>query len=104
MIKFSNIDYNSIIIILIMLLLIATPPFELVSMSPVPIVSNFLYSGAWDPLKNRKIDYCIFPMSLSLESEDVLLISFGRNDHEGWIANMNLHSLLDSLDPISKIK
>ena len=82
---------------------LATPPFELVAMSPVPIVSNFLYDGAWDPLKNRKIDFCIFPMSISLEN-DIILVSFGRNDHEGWIANINIHSLLDSLDPIIKSK
>jgi len=79
----------------------AQPPFRLVAMSPLPIVTNSLYDGPWDPLKNRRIDFCIFPMSISLVNDgDEILLSFGRQDHEGWIGYMNLQSVLNSLDPV----
>lgn len=70
------------------------------SISPVPIVHNYLYDGPWDPLKNRRIDFCVFPMVISRVNDDEIMLSFGWQDHEGWIAYMNLHTLLDSLDPV----
>jgi predicted GH43/DUF377 family glycosyl hydrolase len=88
----------------------AQPPFKLLSVSPYPIVHKDLYDGPWDPLKNRQIDYCVFPMSIFLQKEgegdtalDTVFVSYGWNDHEGWIAKMRLKSLLDSLEPVEYV-
>lgn len=72
------------------------PPFHLLTYSPFPIIDNSMYQGAWALFKNRRNDYVIFPMGLFVISNTVY-VSFGRNDHEGWLATLNLDKLLDSL-------
>lgn len=74
--------------------------FELLAMSPVPITPPALYNGPWDPIKPRKIDYCIFPMSLFKNGED-LVLSIGHNDVNGYLATFDLQTLLDSLVPLA---
>ena len=74
------------------------PPFRLLSYSPLPIIDTSMYQGAWALFKNRRNDYVIFPMSLIVKS-DTVYVSFGRNDHEGWLATLKLDKLLDSLVP-----
>jgi predicted GH43/DUF377 family glycosyl hydrolase len=77
----------------------ASEPFHLMDISPVPIVSDKLYQGEWDYLRNRKIDYCVFPMSFFIQG-GIVYLSFGFNDHSGYIAQLNLTKLLDSLEPV----
>ena len=57
------------------------------------------YTGPWDGLKNRKIDYCLFPMSFYVEN-DVAVISFGHIDKHGYIAKINIEKLLNTLEKI----
>eukprot|EP01033_Poteriospumella_lacustris_P011072 gene11072-7877_t len=50
-----------------------TPPFRLLEMSSEPVVVPWLYEGPWNPFnRNRKIDYCVFPVSLSFLPPDSL--------------------------------
>ncbi len=42
----------------------AEPPFRILEISSYPIMEDFLYTGPWNGLKNRHIDYVPFPMSL----------------------------------------
>jgi hypothetical protein len=81
----------------------AHPPFHLVAMSPFPIVDyDKLYSGHWDPIKPRNIDYVVFPTCFYLdEGENVIHLSFGRQDHEGWLVKLNVSSLMESLYPLN---
>jgi len=78
----------------------AEPPFRVLSMSPYPIMPHRFYDGPWHPIKNRQIDYCIFPMSLMVEKDDVLL-SFGYQDQRGYLAKIKLQKLLDTLVPVT---
>lgn len=85
----------------------AHPPFRLLTMSPEPILDRFLYEGEWAPFKNRKNDYVIFPSALILMkkgqvdvAQEELLLSFGRQDYQGWVARIELKRLLDSMVPV----
>jgi len=77
----------------------AKPPFRILSMSPYPIMPQRFYDGPWHPIKNRKIDYCVFPMSLFVEKDD-LLVSFGYQDQRGYLARIKFQALWDSLVPV----
>lgn len=72
------------------------PPFKLLKISPVPIVSNELYTGAWVPYHNRHLDYVVFPMTFAINN-DTIQMSFGHQDWEGMIGYLNLQEVLDSL-------
>ena len=78
----------------------AHPPFRLLATSPLPIIHDFFYDGAWDPLKNRRIDFCVFPMVISMVNEDEIMLSLGWQDFQGWIAYFNIRTMLASLDPV----
>ena len=78
----------------------AEPPFRVLSMSPYPIMPYRFYDGPWHPIKNRQIDYCVFPMSLMIEKEDVML-SFGYQDQRGYLVRIKLQKLLDTLVPVT---
>jgi hypothetical protein len=42
------------------------PPFRLLSVSSEPMVVPWMYEDNWNPfVRNRKIDYCLFPVSFS---------------------------------------
>jgi len=43
------------------------PPFQLLAMSPFPIMHPQFYSGPWADFPQRNIDYVSFPMSLYWE-------------------------------------
>lgn len=58
-----------------------------------------LLIGAWDPIKNRHIDYVPFPSTIFMEG-DTLHLSFGWQDHLGCTAKMKLNALLDTLVPV----
>jgi len=80
----------------------AAPPFRLLSLSPRPIADPKWFDGPWDHIKNRRIDYIAFPMAISLLSspEDTLLVSFGRQDYQGWIGKINVARLLETLESV----
>jgi hypothetical protein len=39
----------------------SSPPFKLLSISPVPIATNSLYDGAWFHYNNMHFDYVAYP-------------------------------------------
>jgi len=74
------------------------PPFKLLYISPMPIMTKQLYTGR----KARKynIEVVVFPTSLFLEGNTVVL-SGGFNDEEAIIMRMDLTELIDSLIPVA---
>jgi predicted GH43/DUF377 family glycosyl hydrolase len=76
----------------------AHPPFAITAISPTPIVAeNFYrppYYKTWKPLR------CIFPAGIVID-DNYIWISYGRQDHEIWIAKLDKRSLLQSLIPVS---
>jgi predicted GH43/DUF377 family glycosyl hydrolase len=78
----------------------AEPPFELTRISPEPIIGKNFYHGKtyryyWNPLR------VVFPCGLLAEGEH-LWVSYGRQDHEMWVAKIHKEGLLRSLIPVSK--
>jgi predicted GH43/DUF377 family glycosyl hydrolase len=71
------------------------PPFKVTQISPEPIVGNNFYAGPvydfyWKPIR------AIFPCGFIFD-EDFIWISYGRQDHEIWIVQLDRHELLNSL-------
>jgi len=81
----------------------AHPPFHPLSMSTVPIVHPSWYDGPWI---NIRLDYCVFPTSISVEVKangeegDHIWVTVGRQDNEGVLVKMNIDELFHSLDKI----
>lgn len=77
------------------------PPFAIRAMSRHPIVHQSMYSGPW--IKNEHafhlIDYVAFPMSFDIR-EGIVYLLYGKQDKAGWIAEISLISLLQSLRPV----
>ncbi|MDP1881018.1 MAG: hypothetical protein Q8K60_08785 [Parachlamydiaceae bacterium] len=74
------------------------PPFEITAISPHPIIGKGFYSGKiytpyWHPVR------VVFVYGLICE-HDCFWISYGRQDHEMWIAKLDKKALLKSLKPI----
>ena len=84
------------------------PPFRLLSISPAPIMPKRLYSGPW---QGRYIDYCVYPMHLSLEdaisspssTSGRLRLSFGSQDKHGYVCEIDLITLLSTMIPVRSI-
>ncbi len=74
------------------------PPFAITAISSEPIVAqNFYcppYHKTWKPLR------CVFPAGILID-ENSIWISYGRQDHEMWIAKIDKQKLLKSLTPVS---
>lgn len=88
----------------------STAPFRMLAISPVPLVDPSLYAVAWNPLKNRMIDYVVFPMSIFFEegsdennstADRHIVLTFGHQDHTAQTARINVKKLLDSLIPVT---
>jgi predicted GH43/DUF377 family glycosyl hydrolase len=79
-----------------------TEPFHLLSITPYPILNRQrnLYQGEFDFIHNRRIDYCIFPSSFHLVNNDTIYLTYGWNDHQGWLAHINLDELLSVMIPV----
>jgi predicted GH43/DUF377 family glycosyl hydrolase len=74
------------------------PPFALTSISQEPIIAPGFYNGAsyapyWKSVK------VIFTCGYLFEGASIFL-TYGRDDHEIWIAELNTQSLLESLNKI----
>ncbi|MBI5272718.1 MAG: hypothetical protein HY861_01900 [Chlamydiia bacterium] len=78
-----------------------SPPFTLTRWSRDPIVGAGFYTGkAYKPYWGSI--QCVFPAGFILDG-NTIWISYGRQDHEIWIAKLQLDKLLSSLharDPI----
>lgn len=74
----------------------ADPPFRLISISPFPIMPSQFYTGPWHGIRQRQIDYCLFPMSLFIEDE-TMFVSAGHQDSIGYLLHFNLHEVLETL-------
>jgi predicted GH43/DUF377 family glycosyl hydrolase len=77
------------------------PPFELTAISPEPIVGQNFYCGksynTWKPL------LVVFPCGIMCD-EKYIWVSYGRQDHEVWIAKLDKKGLLNSLQPVVPAK
>jgi hypothetical protein len=51
-------------------------PFELMGVSAVPFMDKDLYQGAYAEVVRRHYDYVVFPMTLTRENKDTLLLSY----------------------------
>lgn len=76
-----------------------TPPFAIESISVNPIVGEHFYSGAQYPPHWNKPVQAIFPCGLA-ERGPHLLVAYGRQDHEIWIATFDTQMLLTSLQSV----
>lgn len=70
-------------------------PFRILQMSPEPIVGEGFYSGKayepyWHPVQ------AVFPCGFIMD-ESSIWISYGRQDHECWIVELDRGKLLESL-------
>ena len=79
----------------------ATPPFEIKLISPEPIIGEDFYYGEvyepyWHPVR------VVFPCGLLIE-DDRIWISYGRQDHEIWMAELDKEKLLESLINVSTL-
>jgi predicted GH43/DUF377 family glycosyl hydrolase len=74
------------------------PPFELQTISPKPIVGKGFYNGeehqTWKPLR------VVWPAGIIVDKESIW-ISYGRQDHEMWIAKLDKEGLYRSLVPVA---
>jgi predicted GH43/DUF377 family glycosyl hydrolase len=76
----------------------AEPPFTITKISSSPIISPGFYKGAsyktWRPLR------VVFPMGF-ISDERYIWLSYGRQDHEVWIAKLDKKKLFESLIPLN---
>lgn len=77
----------------------ADAPFRLLSMSPYAIMPGRFYNGPWHGMKQRAIDYCLFPLAIFQDNDD-LVLSAGFQDSRGYLMRMKLQHLLDTLVPL----
>lgn len=73
----------------------ASPPFEVLEISPCPVAARSFYDGNiytpyWRPLN------VVFPGGILVDNEHVWIF-FGKHDHEIWVAQFDKQKLLESL-------
>jgi hypothetical protein len=47
----------------------------------------------------RSVDFIQFPMGLVID-EELIHVSYGRNDHDGWVVTLNKTTFLADLKPV----
>ncbi|MBS0653460.1 MAG: hypothetical protein JSR39_08055 [Verrucomicrobia bacterium] len=77
----------------------AQPPFPIKRVSPEPIVGKGFYRGPvykpyWGSVR------CVYPAGFIFD-DNFIWVSYGRQDHEVWIAKLDKKELLNSLVPVS---
>ncbi len=76
------------------------PPFAITGISPYPIIDTTFYEGplyqTWKPLR------VIFPTGLVIDG-NTIWVSYGRQDHEMWVARMDKSKLLKTLKPVKTV-
>jgi len=70
------------------------PPFRLLQMSRFPIVEDFFFEG---PHFSPQTSFVLYPTSITLESRDVIILSLGFQDSEGYVCRVSLSTLLTTL-------
>lgn len=76
----------------------AKPPFRITHMSPVPLVGKKFYQGSqYVPYWGTVV--AIFPCGFIFQDEKIL-VAYGRQDHEMWIATLDKKKLYASLVPV----
>jgi predicted GH43/DUF377 family glycosyl hydrolase len=75
-----------------------SPPFNITGISPEPIIGKQFYTGAeyeryWGSVR------VVFPCGFIFDDSNIW-VSYGRQDHEIWIARLDRIALLDSLKPV----
>lgn len=79
----------------------ATLPFTITHMSPFPIIGNNFYHGAtYKPYWGTIV--AVFPCGF-IDHDDYLWLSYGRQDHELWVAKIDKKKLYESLVPVSAV-
>lgn len=78
----------------------AEPPFEITHISPEPIVGRGFYDGRMD-YKTWTSLRVIFPMGC-IVGKKFIWVSYGRQDFESWIVQINKKKLLRSLVPVKQ--
>mgnify|MGYP003386117475 FL=1 len=73
------------------------PPFAITDLSEEPIFAPNFHIGRY---AYKHVDYINYPMSFILTENDVVLLSYGRQDTESWVLEIDLATLLSSLRPI----
>lgn len=72
------------------------PPFEILKISPKPIIAQGMYGITWHPWVT------IFVGGYVVVGDDVY-VAYGRNDSEVWVAKMPKDALLHSLVPVESL-
>ena len=78
------------------------PPYRILSMSSIPITHDSMFQGPWTnlPLSFYHIDYVSFPMSFIVDG-DIIYLTYGKQDEDGWIAKVSKMGLLGSLTAVN---
>lgn len=77
------------------------PPFEIQAISQKPIIGKNFYKGEYYKPYWKSVR-CVFPCGILIE-DPFVYITYGRQDHEIWIATIDLNALLESLIPVEKL-
>ncbi|MCB1111786.1 MAG: hypothetical protein H7A37_08240 [Chlamydiales bacterium] len=75
----------------------AEPPFEMTKITPYPVVGKDFYTLSDF---NKRV---VFPGGI-IDEEDHLLVAYGKDDREIWIARIDKKKLYDSLKPLEENK
>jgi len=71
----------------------AEPPFNITRMSAQPIIGKQFYRGAeYTPYPRWRKKYVVFPCGIMIDG-DYVIVLYGRNDHEMWIAVLDKKQL-----------
>lgn len=78
------------------------PPFEIQAITTEPITHKSMYQGKWSDLPDSYylMDYIIFPTSFILRN-DIIYLTYGRQDTEGWVATLSLSKLLLNMTSVT---
>jgi len=74
------------------------PPFEITHISSRPIIAKGFYSGEQYPYYWRPTQV-VFPCGILAKGNNIW-ITYGRQDHEIWVAKLDRVKLLMSLSPV----
>ena len=74
------------------------PPFAITYITKEPIMTNLFVNESlgWS---YRTIDYIQFPMGVVMDT-DHIFVSYGRNDRDGWVVQLNRTAFLTDLKPV----
>ena len=77
------------------------PPFAITKISPEPIIGKNFYHGKEYPYYWKPVQV-VFPCGYVFYDEHILL-TYGRQDHEVWVAKIDKKELLSSLIHVNNI-